>query len=226
VVFLPSLPSTVLAVDGAVGQQAGSPFLTLSARGRLALTGELPPAYASQVKTGLKVKVYDQATGIRATGSVTAIGTATQTLPAGTVVDIGGSGSAGSSPSGSSGSPGTSGSSGNSGSPGLGGAGSGSGSSLFVPVTVAPSSPLPAALNGENVLVTVETGQTEGAVLTVPFAAIVTTASGSSSVTVVTAGGKHTKVAVTPGMSENGYVQVTPVKAGTLAAGDTVVVSG
>ena len=39
-------------------------------------------------------------------------------------------------------------------------------------------------------------------------------------------GGKQTQVSVTPGISENGYVQVTPVKAGKLAAGDSVVVSG
>jgi uncharacterized protein YwbE len=228
VLFLPSLPATVIAVNGAVGQQAGSPFLELAASGALTLTGELPPSYASQIKTGLKVQIYDQATGIRATGTVAALSTATQTLPAGTTVDIGGSSSAGS--SGSSGTSGTSGSSGGSGSSGTssgsGDTGAGSGSSLFVPVTVTPSAPLPAALNGENVLVTVETGQTEGAVLTVPVAAIVTTASGPSFVTVVAAGGKQAKVPVTPGLSANGYVQVTPVTAGALAAGDTVVVSG
>ena len=89
-----------------------------------------------------------------------------------------------------------------------------------------PSRPLAPALNGENVLVTVETGQTEGPVLTVPVAAIVTTASGTSYVTVVGAHGKQTKVTVTPGISENGYVQATPAKSGTLAAGDRVVVSG
>ena len=92
-----------------------------------------------------------------------------------------------------------------------------------------PSKPLAAALNGENVLVTVETGQTEGPVLTVPVAAIVTTAAGTSTVTVVGAHGKKRQVAVTPGISENGYVQVTPsgpVTSGALAAGDRVVVSG
>jgi hypothetical protein len=31
---------------------------------------------------------------------------------------------------------------------------------------------------------------------------------------------------VTPGISENGYVQVTPVHSGALAAGGRVVVSG
>ena len=89
-----------------------------------------------------------------------------------------------------------------------------------------PSKPLSAALTGENVLVTVETGQTEGPVLTVPVAAIVTTASGTSYVTVIGAQGKQTQVPVTPGITENGYVQVTAVAAGALAADDHVAVSG
>jgi HlyD family secretion protein len=97
---------------------------------------------------------------------------------------------------------------------------------VFIPLAVHPSTPLPAALNGENVLVTVQTGQTEGPVLTVPAAAIVATASGTSYVTVVGAHGKQTQVPVTPGISENGYVQVTPVTSGALAAGDHVAVSG
>jgi multidrug efflux pump subunit AcrA (membrane-fusion protein) len=63
-------------------------------------------------------------------------------------------------------------------------------------------------------------------VLTVPVAAIVTTASGTSSVTVAGAHGKQRKVPVTPGISENGYVQVSAVTPGALAAGDRVVVSG
>jgi hypothetical protein len=166
----PTLPSTVVAVNGAVGQQPGSPFLVLSARGALALTGELPPSYSSQVKAGLPVTIYDEVTGIHATGKVAAIGTPTATAPAGTTVDIGGSGSGSSSSSSSSSSSGS---------------GSSSSSTLLVPVTIPPSAPLPAALNGENVLVTVQTGRTEGPVLTVPVAAVVTTASGQTSVTVV-----------------------------------------
>ena len=93
-------------------------------------------------------------------------------------------------------------------------------------MNVTTTNPLPAALNGENVLVTVETGQTEGPVLTVPVAALVTTASGQSEVTVVGPGGKQMTVPVTAGMSANGYVQVTPGKSGALIAGDNVVVSG
>jgi len=220
VIFLPSLPAKVIAVNGAQGQQPGQPFLELAARGSLALTGELPPAYAGQVKTGLKVQIFDEVTGIHATGTVADVGTATTITPVGAIVNVGGGstsvGSAG--PTGA-GSTGTSGS-------GSSGSGTNPGGTPFIPLTVNPSKPLPAALNGENVLVTVETGRTEGPVLTVPVAAIVTTGSGTSYVTVVGADSKQTQVPVTPGISENGYVQVTLVHAGQLAAGDSVVVSG
>jgi peptidoglycan hydrolase-like protein with peptidoglycan-binding domain len=220
VVFLPSLPATVVAVNGAAGEQPGQPFLELAPRGSLALTGELPPAYLGQVKPGLKVTIYDEVTGIHATGTVDGVGTATTTAPVGTVVNIGGSpNSAGSGTS--SGSQNTG--SGNSASSGGSG---GSGATPFIPLSIHPSQPLATGLNGENVLVTVVTGQTEGPVLTVPVAAVVTTASGTSYVTVVGAHGKQGQVAVTPGIAENGYVQVTPAKSGALSAGDRVVVSG
>ncbi len=44
VVFLPSLPAAVVAVNGVTGEQPGQPFLELAPSGSLALTGELPPA--------------------------------------------------------------------------------------------------------------------------------------------------------------------------------------
>jgi len=230
VIFLPSLPAKVIAVNGAKGQQPGQPFLELAARGSLALTGELPPAYTGQVKPGLKVKIFDEVTGIHAAGTIADLGTATTIAPVGAIVNVGGgsvsAGSAGSTGAGSTGS-GIAGS-GSAGTAGSGSSGSGAnpGAPPFIPLTVQPSRPLPAALNGENVLVTVETGQTEGPALTVPVAAIVTTGSGTSYVTVAGAHGKQTQVRVTPGIAENGYVQVTPVTAGKLAAGARVVVSG
>ncbi len=216
VVFLPSLPATVVAVDGTAGEQPGQPFLEIAPRGSLTLTGELPPAYAGQVRAGLKVTMYDEITGIHATGTVADLAPATTTTPVGAVVDVGSpaSGSAGSTSAGSS--------SGGS----AGAAGGSSGAIPFIPVTVQPSRPLAAVLNGENVLITVQTGQTEGPVLSVPVAAIVTNASGKSYVTVVGARGKQAEVTVTPGISENGYVQVTPADPSALAAGDRVVVSG
>jgi peptidoglycan hydrolase-like protein with peptidoglycan-binding domain len=205
VLFLPSLPATVVVVNGAVGDQAGQPFLELAPRGSLALTGELPPAYAAQVKSGLKVSVYDEVTGIHATGTIAGIGTATTLAPTGIVVNVGGStGSAGASGSGQSGS----------GSAGAGSSGGGSGSSSgatpFIPLTVQPVKPLAPGLNGENVLVTVQTGRTEGPVLTVPVAAIVSTASGKSYVTVVNADGKQTQVPVTPGCAGHGTARPGP----------------
>ena len=223
VIFLPSLPAKVIAVNGATGQQPGQPFLELASRGSLALTGELPPAYAGQVKPGLKVKIFDEVTGIHAAGTVADVGTATTVTPVGAIVNVGGGAAAVSSAAAATGS-GSTGSSG-SGSSSSGGAAN-PGTTPFIPLAVTPSRPLPAALNGENVLVTVETGRTEGPVLTVPVAAIVTTGSGTSYVTVAGAGGKQTQVAVTPGISENGYVQVRPARGGRLAAGDRVVVSG
>ena len=226
VIFLPSLPAKVIAVNGVKGQQPGQPFLELAARGSLALTGELPPAYAGQVKPGLKVKIFDEVTGIHAAGTIADVGTATTITPVGAIVNVGGgAASASAAESAGSGSAG-SGSAGSASSSGSSGSGANPEGTPFIPLAVAPSKPLPAALNGENVLVTVETGRTEGPVLTVPVAAIVTTGSGTSYVTVAGAGGKQTQVAVTPGISENGYVQVRPVRGGRLAAGDSVVVSG
>ncbi len=223
VIFLPALPAKVIAVNGTKGQQPGQPFLELAARGSLALAGELPPAYAGQVKAGLKVKIYDEVTGIHATGTVSDVGTPTAITPVGAIVNVGGGAAAASAAQSAASS--ASGSTGSSGSGSSGGA-AGGGAAPFIPLAVTPSKPLPAALNGENVLVTVDTGRTEGPVLTVPVAAVVTTGSGTSYVTVTGAGGKQAQVAVTPGISENGYVQVTPAKAGKLAAGDSVVVSG
>jgi hypothetical protein len=225
VLFLPSLPAKVIVVNGAKGQQPGQPFLELAARGSLALTGELPPAYAGQVKTGLKVKIFDEVTGIHAAGTVAEVGTPTTITPVGAIVNVGGgAASASAAESAGSGSTG-SGATGTSGSGNSGSAAS-PGGTPFIPLAVNPSKPLPAALNGENVLVTVATGRTEGPVLTVPVAAIVTTGSGTSYVTVAGADGKQTQVPVTPGISENGYVQVTPAAGHKLTAGDSVVVSG
>ena len=227
VIFLPSMPAKVIAVNGAKGQQPGQPFLEIAARGSLTLTGELPPAYAAQVKPGLKVKIFDEVTGIHAAGTIADVGTATTVTPMGAIVNVGGgSASVGSAGSTGSGSTGTAGSSNSGSAANSSGGAPNPGATPFIPLAVQPSKPLPATLNGENVLVTVETGQTEGPVLTVPVAAIVTTGSGTSYVTVAGAQGKQTQVPVTPGISENGYVQVTPVTAGELAAGDSVVVTG
>ena len=99
------------------------------------------------------MSIYDEVTGIHATGTVADIGTATTLTPTGIVVNIGGStGSAGATGSGQSGSGSTGSGSGGSGS------GNSSGATPFIPLTVQPAIPLAPALNGENVLVTVQPG--------------------------------------------------------------------
>jgi peptidoglycan hydrolase-like protein with peptidoglycan-binding domain len=141
VIFLPSLPAKVILLNGAKGQQPGQPFLELAARGSLALTGELPPAYAAQVKAGLKVKIFDEVTGINAAGAVTGLGTATTLAPTGTIVNVGGGsgavGSAGATGAGSTGS-GSTGAAGSAGSSNSGGA-TNPGAPPFIPLTVQPS---------------------------------------------------------------------------------------
>src|SRR5580692_11185259 len=137
VVFLPSLPATVVAVNGAAGEQPGQPFLELAPRGSLALTGQLPPAYAGQVKSGLKVTIYDEVTGIHAAGTVAGMGTATVTVPTGTLVDIGSVPSSASSDS-----SGSSSGSGSSSSSASSGSSSGSSGTTFIPLAVRPSGPL------------------------------------------------------------------------------------
>lgn len=91
------------------------------------------------------------------------------------------------------------------------------------PVTVtADRAAFPRALAGEDVRLTVETAATEAEVLVVPFSAVIAGADGSTSV--LRAERDHqTRVRVTPGVSGDGYLEVTPV-AGGLSPGDQVVV--
>lgn len=222
-VFLPSFPATVLSVNASVGQEVSGAMLDLST-GRLSLTAELPTQESNQVKVGMKVQIFDETTNTSADGTVAAIGSPTTATPAGSVIDIGGTDSASSGAG--------SGSSGAGSGDGGDGGGGGSGATQYTPVVVTPDQALPAALNGENVRVTIETGSSTGPVLTVPVASIFTTASGQTEVTVVSGSGadlKQTNVAVTTGVSADGYVQVTPVTPATpavLAAGDNVAVGG
>ncbi|MGW4898007.1 peptidoglycan-binding protein, partial [Kitasatospora sp. NPDC004240] len=93
-----------------------------------------------------------------------------------------------------------------------------------VPVTIVPAAPLPAALNGRNVRLTVLRDDNDKPVTAVPVAAISTDAAGRTSVTVVDAAGSRTTVPVTTGVSADGMVAVVPVAGAVLRPGDQVVV--
>jgi hypothetical protein len=81
----------------------------------------------------------------------------------------------------------------------------------------------PAALAGfagQSVKIGIEVGRTNGDVLTVPIAAVVTGADGTARVQLARAGGRFEDVPVKLGLSAQGVVEVS----GTLGAGDRVVV--
>ncbi|GAA4223202.1 hypothetical protein GCM10023075_15860 [Streptosporangium album] len=81
---------------------------------------------------------------------------------------------------------------------------------------------------GASVTVKISVGATGGAVLTVPVAAVVTSADGRPRVQVELPGGgdKVKDVEVKTGLTADGDVEVTPVKPDGLKEGDRVVVSG
>ena len=78
--------------------------------------------------------------------------------------------------------------------------------------------------NGLDVRLTVTAAQTDGNVLVVPVSAVSAAADGDTTVTVQDATGRLRRVGVQAGESGDGFVAVSPVEAGTLKAGDRVVV--
>jgi multidrug efflux pump subunit AcrA (membrane-fusion protein) len=76
-----------------------------------------------------------------------------------------------------------------------------------------------------NLRVTITAAATDGEVLVVPLAAVSSAADGSTRVSILgSANGSPVEVAVTAGLSADGFVAIEPVEPGSLAAGDLVVV--
>jgi len=91
--------------------------------------------------------------------------------------------------------------------------------------TIATDEPLPASLTNVNVRVTITAAASDGEVLVVPLAAVSSAADTSTRVSVLAAGATTpVDVAVTAGISADGFVAVEPVVKGTLHVGDLVVV--
>lgn len=94
------------------------------------------------------------------------------------------------------------------------------------PVTVAPTDgPLDQQLAGADVRLTVQAATTEEEVLVVPLSAVFAGADSRSAVLRVGPDGDQERVAVSPGVSGDGYVAVDPID-GVLRSGDQVVVGG
>jgi HlyD family secretion protein len=94
----------------------------------------------------------------------------------------------------------------------------------YVPVTVTTKQTLSNQWNGLDVRLTVTAAQTDGDVLVVPVSAVSAAADGDTTVTVQDQAGDLHRVGVQAGESGDGFVAVDPVEAGTLKAGDRVVV--
>ena len=94
-------------------------------------------------------------------------------------------------------------------------------------VRVVPDGGTPSRLNGLNLRITIPIESTDGAVLVVPLAALVTDAAGTVRVRSVPGDAavddRFVDVVVTAGLAANGFVEVTPVD-GELREGDLVVV--
>ncbi|MGW3038540.1 peptidoglycan-binding protein [Kitasatospora sp. NPDC001159] len=218
VVFLPSLPATVTAVNSAVGAPVSGPLLSLTSGG-LAATGQLTPAQAAGIKPGMAVEIFSEASGTTVKGTVAELGAQSTTPPAGRVIAVGGAAGAGAGAGAGGGAGGT----------GTGGAGApnapgGQPVAAYVPLQIAPADPLPAAFSGQNVRITVLRSSAADPVLGVPVAAVFTDSAGQTAVTRVDRAGQRTTVPVTTGVNANGFVGVTPTGGAKLAEGDQVVV--
>ncbi|MQS13069.1 peptidoglycan-binding protein [Streptomyces kaniharaensis] len=214
VLFLPALPATVTAVNGAVGSPVSGTLLSLTSGG-LAVTGQLTPAQAAGVKPGMTVELLAEDTNTTIPGTVAELGAPTTAPPAGKMITLGGSAApgAGSGPA----QPGAAG-------PAAGVPNNQPGGQSYVPVTIVPDTPLSAAMNGKNVRLTVLKAKAGAPVTAVPIAAISTNAAGRTSVTTVDTAGGRTTVPVTTGVTADGMVAVTPADGARLRAGDQVVV--
>ncbi|MGI3204299.1 peptidoglycan-binding protein [Streptomyces sp. GLT-R25] len=230
VVFFPELPvrldkvtvKTGDAPSGQVGTVTGSELLVEAA---------VPGADAELLRRGMPVEVTTTG-GEKVKGKVEAIGSAADAsgtqggdgeAATGAASEGSGTGAAdasdGASDAGATGTSGTSGASSTSGTDAVSGA-SGPG-----PVQLRISIPDPGPLAGQaeaSVKVTIEVGASDGKVLTVPLAAIRTSADGKARVQVERDGGVR-DVSVTVGLSAAGLVEVKPA-GGTLEQGDKVVV--
>ncbi len=210
--FLPTLPAKVKALGAGVGMPVHAPLISLTSGG-FSVKGHLDLTQAAMVKPGMKVNILVEESGAAAAGNVGSVGAPTTVPDSGTIVTLGGSAEPARPMGGSSGLSGESGGS-------RGGSGT---ATAYVPITIVPTTPLGDGFLGKDVRLTVETASTGTPVLTVPAAAVFTTASGRTLVTKALPDGRQINVTVMPGVSANGYIQVTPVD-GTLVAGERVVV--
>lgn len=196
-VFLTGFPARVDATTARVGTAPGAGALTLSA-GELTVEGTLAAYEHGLVRAGQAVEIHSETTG--------------DTVAA-TVTHLAGAGDGGTGAGGA-------GTDGGEGAAAAGGGPDGSGHWF----RVRPDAPLPAALAGRDVRVTIEAAATATEVLVVPVTAVSAAPDATTAVTVRHEDGRTERVEVRTGTAGDGHLEVEPVGGARLAAGDRVVV--
>lgn len=218
-VFFPKLPVRLDKVTVKTGDAPSGQIGTVTSSD-LVVQAVVPGSDAELLKQGMAAELTT-AQGEKTHGTLAALGS--DALAPAAAND--GEASAGATSSDAGGEDGAAGSAG-AGSPDTGTAASDpSGSDSSAPVQLRISVPDPGPLAGQagaSVKVTIEIGASDGKVLTVPLAAVRTSADGKSRVQVRRGGGTR-DVQVTVGLSAAGLVEVKPAD-GALKRGDEVVV--
>lgn len=198
VVFVPAFPATVGRLNARVGTAltGSTPLLTINTGGS-AVRAVIPSGQQQLVIPGRQVRIEDEVARRSAVGTVTSVGAYTD-------------GVAGDGPDPAPDPAGDPGQPGPAAEPGY-------------PLLVTPRGTLPAGWLGADVRLTVIAASTAGPVLVAPAAAITSDADGTTAVQVLDGDGRQQRVPVTTGAVAGGEVEVRPVIAGALRAGDQVV---
>ncbi|MFE2325005.1 peptidoglycan-binding protein [Streptomyces sp. NPDC059385] len=201
-VFLGAFPARVSAVGGRIGGPVSGAVLTLSA-GELVVEAYLKEDKKQLLRAGMSVVVSSEVAGTDAHGKVATVAGERST----------GRPSGGGQPNGQQG-----------GTQGDASQGKGGGADLGYRMVIRADQPLPAAFAGQDVRLTIESAATDGEALVVPVTAVSASPDGQTLVTAVSTDGTQRRIPVRTGTSGDGYVAVTPVKNGDLAAGARVVI--
>ena len=198
ILYLPTLPTTITQVDAVAGKAPADPFATASGTDTT-IQGRISASDADLVTVPSNVDIALRDAGITTTGTLTSIEKPKDTQ--------------GSDPNGG----------------GFGGGGGSSDGAGRLVVVITPDDPSAIAnFVGFSARITITVSSTDAEVLAVPVAAVSMGGNGESRVEVErsegTEPGATEMVEVTVGLSADGYVEITPIGAGTLAEGDRVVV--
>ncbi|MDQ1027976.1 hypothetical protein QF035_005558 [Streptomyces umbrinus] len=221
VVFFPELPVRLDKVTVKTGDAPSGPVGTVTGS-ELLVEAAVPGEDAELLRRGMPVEVTTTG-GEKVKGKVEAIGSAADT--SGTQGGDGDAATGAASEGSGTGAADASDGAADTDAVGTSGTDGASGASGPGPVQLRISIPDPGPLAGQaeaSVKVTIGVGASDGKVLTVPLAAIRTSADGKARVQVERDGGVR-DVSVTVGLSAAGLVEVKPV-GGTLDQGDKVVV--